>query len=89
MRPVIVEFPDFGVKQWEYAVFCPKCAKSNVTRDSLPCGAGSGPGGSHRLGDDYRPRITCNACGHVSIGKLHTWIDGGHFKGAYSMEVGS
>lgn len=63
-----IEFSRFE-KNREPRVHCPKCNSVDIVRDSVPVGFGSAPGGRHRMGDDYCPRVRCNACGHFATGK--------------------
>lgn len=58
----------------ESMLACPKCGKSNIRMSSIGCGIGSGRGGSHRMGDNYKPIIECKECGYMDIGKerMHT-----------------
>lgn len=70
MRQVPVTFGK--VTQLEWRAHCPKCGGRNIVRDSVPSGIGSGSGGSHRMGDNYRPRVTCQDCGETHIGPVKT-----------------
>ena len=49
----------------EKKLVCPSCGKADWTMFSVPDGAGSGPGGRFRFGDNSRGAIRCNACGRT------------------------
>jgi predicted nucleic-acid-binding Zn-ribbon protein len=51
----------------EQALSCPKCGGTTITLFSVGAGIGSGPGGSHRFGDNYRSAIRCESCKHQEI----------------------
>ena len=46
---------------------CPYCNSTNVQGGSIPYGAGTGSGGSHRLGDPYRSKVECLECRAITI----------------------
>ena len=64
----------------EQQLACPKCGASEYVMSSLGAGFGSGPGGRHRMGDNFIPVITCKACGHRDVGKEHMHVVNGGTK---------
>lgn len=69
--------PKTGVLGWplvpsthfpgENTLACPKCGSTHITLFSVGAGLGSGPGGRHRFGDNYRSAIRCETCKHQQI----------------------
>lgn len=51
---------------------CPRCFHvGDVEHMTLPYGAGTGPMGRYRLGDNYRPAVRCTVCGYMHAGQVH------------------
>ena len=61
----------------EQTLACPACGSTSVVLTSMGSGAGSGPGGRHRFGDNYLPVIECRACGKRDIGKARMHVVNG------------
>lgn len=81
MRHAPVTFND-GTTKDELCVFCPSCDGRYIRMDSMPAGAGTGARGGHRLGDNFRPRVTCLSCGHQYVGPVNYWDRSGNIRQA-------
>jgi len=46
---------------------CPYCKSTAIQMGSIPYGAGTGPGGKHRMGDPYRSKVECMECRAITI----------------------
>lgn len=56
----------------------PECGETDYIMSSIGAGFGSGPGGRHRMGDNFIPTIECRSCGCRDMGgeRMHV-VNGG------------